>query len=130
MDKLKLMIIDDEEGIIDYVQRYYKDKGFVTFGATDGIKAVEIYEKERPDIILVDVHMPYSPINGIETFRRIKAINKDVICIMISRITEKDKIEEARELGALHYVIKPVTIPEMDASVEDALEILRKRGVK
>ena len=44
MSQLKLLIVDDEEGIVFFVQRIYKKRGFVTFGATDGISAVEIFK--------------------------------------------------------------------------------------
>ncbi|MFA6636605.1 MAG: response regulator [Candidatus Omnitrophota bacterium] len=127
MDKFKLLIVDDEEGIVEFVKKAYEMKGFMTFGATDGIAAVDIFERERPEISLIDIHMPYSPIDGIETLRRIKKIDKDAVCLMITRIDEKKQVEEARELGALHYIMKPVTIAEMDVDINEAVEIINKR---
>lgn len=55
MSQLKLLIVDDEEGIVDMIQRIYKKKGFLTFGTFDGIKAVEIFEKEHPEINFIGV---------------------------------------------------------------------------
>lgn len=98
-DPLKLLIVDDEEGIVDFVKRIYSRKGFITFGATDGITAVEIFKQEKPQISLIDIHMPNSPIDGVETLKRIKEIDKDATCIMVTRITEKDKVEE---IGRAH----------------------------
>ena len=126
MDKLKLLIVDDEEGIVDMIKRTYLEKGFVTFGATDGIKAVEIYEKERPEIALIDIHMPFSPIDGIETLKRIKNIDKNAICLMVTRIDQKDKIKAAKDLGALHYIPKPFTMSELDGAVNEAADIIKK----
>jgi len=126
MGKLKLLIVDDEEGIVELIKTYYSKKGFITFGTTDGIKGVEIFDKERPHISLIDVHMPYSPIDGIETLRRIKAIYKKAICIMVTRITENKEVEEARALGALHYIPKPLTLDELDIAVDEAVEIIKK----
>jgi DNA-binding response OmpR family regulator len=128
MDKLKLFIVDDEEGIVEFVKKAYEMKGFITSGATDGITAVEIFEKERPEITLIDIHMPYSPIDGIETLRRIKKIDKDAICLMITCIDEKKQVEEALQLGAFHYIMKPVTIAGMDVDISEAVEAIRKRG--
>jgi len=116
---LKLLVIDDEEGIVDFTQRIYKRKGFITFGATDGITAVEIFKKERPQINLIDVHMPFSPIDGIETLKRIKEIDKDAICIMVTRITEKDAVEQSRKLGASAYVLKPLELAELDKVISE-----------
>lgn len=120
---LKLLVVDDEEGIVDFTKKIYSRKGFTTFGATDGITAVDIFQKERPQINLIDVHMPYSPIDGIETLKRIKEIDKNAICIMVTRITEKDKVEAARRLGACAYVLKPLELEELDKVISEAAKI-------
>lgn len=120
---LKLLVVDDEEGIVDFTQRIYKRKGFITFGATDGITAVEIFKKERPQINLIDVHMPFSPIDGIETLKRIKEIDKDALCIMVTRITEKDAVEQSRKLGASAYVLKPLELAELDKVISEVAKI-------
>lgn len=119
---LKLLVVDDEEGIVDFTTRIYARKGFITFGATDGIKAVEIFEKERPNISLIDVHMPYSPIDGIETLKRIKNIDKNAICIMVTRITEQDTVAVAKEFGANAYVLKPLEMEDLDKVIADVLK--------
>lgn len=121
--QLKLLIVDDEEGIVDYTKKIYARKGFTTFGATDGIAAVDIFQKERPTISLIDVHMPFSPIDGIETLRRIKEIDKSAICIMVTRITEKDKIEAAKHFGADAYVLKPLEVEDLDKVISDVAKI-------
>jgi CheY-like chemotaxis protein len=120
---LKLLVVDDEEGIVDYTKKIYSRKGFITFGATDGITAVEIFQKERPQVSLIDVHMPFSPIDGIETLRRIKEIEKDAICIMVTRITEKDTVEQARRYGASAYVLKPLELEELDKVISEVAKI-------
>ena len=116
---LKLLVVDDEEGIVDYTTRIYSRKGFTTFSATDGIAAVELFKKERPYISLIDVHMPFSPIDGNETLRRIKEIDPNAICIMVSRITEKDRIEQAKEYGASAYLLKPLGIEDIDKAISE-----------
>ncbi|MFA5276745.1 MAG: response regulator [Candidatus Omnitrophota bacterium] len=121
--KLKLLVIDDEAGIVDFTKKIYSRKGFITFGATDGISAVEIFQKEKPEVNLIDVHMPYSPIDGIETLKRIKEIDKNAICIMVTRITERGTVEEARRLGAAAYVLKPLEIAELDKVISEAAGI-------
>jgi two-component system response regulator (stage 0 sporulation protein F) len=124
MDELKLLVVDDEPGIVDFTQKIYSRKGFITFGATDGITAVEIFQKEEPKICLIDIHMPYSPIDGVETLRKIKEINKNAICIMVTRITEKDKVEVSRQLGAFAYLLKPLDLKELDEAINAAKEKL------
>ncbi len=120
---LKLLVIDDEPGIVDYVKKIYQRKGFLTFGATDGISAVEIFQKERPNISLIDIHMPYSPIDGVETLKKIKEIDPEACCIMVTRITEKEKVEQSKKLGAKAYILKPLELQDLDKAISNALNI-------
>ena len=130
MSQLKLLVVDDEPDIVDFTQKIYQKRGFITLGATDGITAVEIFEKERPEVNLIDIHMPFSPIDGIEVLRRIKALDKDANCIMVTRIHEEKEIEESRKLGALHYLTKPFEIEELDKCVNEIVEKIGKaRGI-
>ena len=98
-------------------------RGFTVFGTTDGISAVEIFKKEAPYITLIDVDMPFSPIDGVETLQRIKEINKDAICIMVTRITEKDKIQKSKEFGASAYLLKPFELEELDKVIQEVAKI-------
>ena len=121
--ELKLLVVDDEEGIVEYTKRIYSHRGFTVFGTTDGISAVEIFKKEAPYITLIDVDMPFSPIDGVETLQRIKEINKDAICIMVTRITEKDKIQKSKEFGASAYLLKPFELEELDKVIQEVAKI-------
>ena len=120
---LKLLVIDDEPGIVDFVKKIYQRKGFTTFGATDGVSAVEVFRKERPNISLIDIHMPYSPIDGVETLKKIKEIDPNACCIMVTRITEKEKVEQSKNLGAKAYILKPLELEDLNKAIASALNI-------
>jgi len=119
MSQFKLLIVDDEEGIVFTVQKIMKMKGFLTFGATDGIKAVEIFQKERPDLSFIDIHMPYSPIDGVEVLQRIKEIDKNANCVMLTRLFDEGNISKTKALGAMHYITKPFEIEDLDKCVAE-----------
>lgn len=119
----KLLIVDDEPTIVEFTQKIYEKKGFITFGADDGIKAVEIFKTERPEVNLIDVHMPFSPIDGVETLRRIKEIDKNACCIMVSRITEKERVEKCRQAGASAYILKPFDLETLDETITEITKI-------
>lgn len=121
--ELKLLIVDDEPTIVEYVQKIYQKKGFTTFGATDGIVAVALFQKERPQVNLIDIHMPFSPIDGVETLRRIKEIDKNAGCIMVTRITEKQKVEESKKYGASAYILKPLELGELDRAITELTKV-------
>jgi DNA-binding response OmpR family regulator len=120
---LKLLVVDDEPGIVDFVKKIYQRRGIQTFGATDGVSAVEIFQKERPHIALIDIHMPYSPIDGVETLKKIKEIDPEACCIMVTRITEKDKVDQSKQLGAKAYILKPLELRDLDKAISTALNI-------
>ena len=125
MRKLKIMVIDDEEGIVFLVQKTYQKKGFVTFGANDGLTAVEVFKKERPDIIFIDIHMPFSVIDGIETLKKIKGIDEKANCVMLTRIYDENSIARTKILGAMHYITKPFEIEDLDKCISEVQEKLK-----
>ena len=122
-EQLKILIVDDEPGIVDFIKKIYARKGFITFGATDGAQAIEIFKKEKPQINLIDIHMPYSPIDGIAVLRKIKEIDKNAVCIIVTRITENEKVEKSKQLGASAYLLKPFEADELDKVISQAVEI-------
>lgn len=125
MRQLKIMIIDDEEGIVFLIQKTYQKKGFVTCGANDGLTAIEVFKKERPDIIFIDIHMPFSAIDGIETLKRIKEIDKDANCVMLTRIYDDNSIMQTKALGAMHYITKPFEIEDLDKCISEVQDKLK-----
>ena len=119
MRQLKILIIDDEEGIVFLVQKTYQKKGLVTCGASDGLTAVEVFKKERPDITFIDIHMPFSAIDGIETLKRIKEIDENANCVMLTRIYDDNSIARTKALGARHYITKPFEIEDLDKCIDE-----------
>lgn len=131
MSKFKLLVVDDEKGILGMMDLIYRARGFEVFTASDGVKGVEIFDKERPELVLIDVHMPYSPIDGVETLKRIKDIDKGANCVMITRIYDNPVVARTKELGALHYIRKPFDIEDIDKCIKEVeIKIAAEGGQK
>ncbi|HOV89258.1 MAG TPA: UDP-3-O-acyl-N-acetylglucosamine deacetylase [Syntrophorhabdaceae bacterium] len=113
----KVLIIDDEKNILDILSPMLEDEGFKVFKAMDGKMGLSIFEKEQPDIILLDVWMP--EMDGIETLREIKKKNKDSIVIIISGHGTISTAVEAVKMGAFDFLEKPLTI-------EKTLEVISR----
>jgi DNA-binding response OmpR family regulator len=128
MGQFKILIVDDEYGIVFMVEKIYKKRGFIVFGASDGIKAVEIFEKEHPDLIFIDIHMPFSPIDGVETLERIKKIDNNANCVMLTRIYDNISISQTKRLGAMHYITKPFMTEDLDKCINEVQSKLRAEG--
>ncbi|MBI5144792.1 MAG: response regulator [Candidatus Omnitrophica bacterium] len=123
-EPLKILIVEDEEDILIETKDIFEKKGFVAFTAIDSSEALEIFQKERPRVCLLDVHMPKSKLDGIGILEQIRLVDKSCICIMLTRLTDKDKVDAARRLGANHYVLKPLDYHELLKLIDDTVKNL------
>jgi DNA-binding NtrC family response regulator len=119
MIKHKILIVDDEEKIRKILQRLLVDEGYETQTADNGLKALEITEVFRPDIILMDQNMP--GMNGIDAMEQIKQNNSDIIIIIITAFGKISSAVDAIKRGAYDYLEKPFD--------NDKLLLLIKRAI-
>ncbi len=125
--KLKVLILDDEEGIVDFMGRILQVRGFEICQACNGEAAVRIFEEQRPDICVLDVHLKDSVIDGVETLARIKAIDSNAICIMVTRITDQATVDRSRALGVTEYLFKPIDTKELLGVIARVAETVQKK---
>lgn len=121
---VKMLVVDDEEDILIETKDIFEKKGFVVFTAPDADCALDIFQKEKPQICLLDIHMPKSRLDGIGVLEEIRRIDKNSYCIMLTRITDKDKVEDAKRLGAKRYVLKPLDYAELLKLIDDAVKAI------
>ncbi len=128
-NKLKVLIVDDEEGITDFMGKILRLRGFSTFEALDGVSALEIFRKEHPQINILDIRLGNSSIDGLGILEQIKNIDPSAKCIMVTRVTDDESINKARELGAVHYLLKPIDAKDwVDVVIEVADAILKEEN--
>lgn len=112
---IKLLIIDDDLAICDFLSAFFSQKGYKVFTANDGKEAVFIVKTEELDMILLDVKMP--GFSGIEVLQKIREINKDSKIIMISAVDEEVVVELAMKYGAVGYITKPFSLEQLEKDV-------------
>lgn len=115
---IKLIIADDHvlfiEGLKSLIQ---EEKDYLIIGvANNGKELLDIIEREKPDIILMDINMPV--LNGIETTQYVKQSHKEIKVIILSTYNEDHLIEKAKQNGANGYLLK-------NSSKEDLLQTIR-----
>ncbi|HPX94543.1 MAG TPA: response regulator [Candidatus Moranbacteria bacterium] len=105
-EKKIVLIVEDDAFIRDIYSVKFSQEGYQTEIATNGIEALSKLEKIFPDIIILDVVMPH--MDGMETLRNIKKNDrlKNIPIIMLTNVSEKEKIDESMEGGVEEYLIK------------------------
>src|ERR1700688_4248680 len=112
----KLLIVDDETDIATSIQYVLTQEGFSTLLAHDGLKAIELAEKEKPDLIILDLMMP--GLDGLEVCRRLRATDRRTPILMLTARTSEIDTVVGLELGANDYIAKPVRLRELVARVK------------
>lgn len=116
----QLLIVDDQQGIRLLLNEVFKREGYATFLAANGIEALEIAERIKPDVVLLDMKIP--GMDGIEILKRIKLKTPNMPVVMMTAYGELDLIQEAMKLGAAHYFTKPFDIYEVRDAVKGLLQ--------
>ncbi len=121
MGKTTILVVDDEPGIRSSLKGALEDEGFLVSTAASGEEGLKQIEKNKPDVVLLDVLMPPG-IDGIETLRRIKASGSDAAVIIISGHGTIEIALTAMELGALDFVEKPLSVDRILIRLNQALD--------
>ena len=100
----KILIIEDEEGIIHLLNLYLKDAGYDVVVAKDGADGLALHARTHPDLVILDIMLP--ALDGFEVCRRIRSWSKTPILMLTARGDEEDRIQ-GFDLGADDYLVKP-----------------------
>lgn len=115
-DQEKILVVDDEEGIRNLLRGFFEDRGYPTILAKNGEEAVAAVTKEKPTMILMDVNMPPG-MNGIETLKKIRAIDTKVGVVMATGVQDDRTTKAALALGVYAFVSKPFDMRYLDLVV-------------
>ncbi len=122
MSKGKILVVDDEPKIVSTVQAYLEREGYQVVEANNGRQALEVFQREKPDLIVLDLMLP--EIDGLEVCRQIRRTSAVPIIMLTARQEHADKLV-GLELGADDYVTKPFSPRELVARVRAILRRAR-----
>ncbi|MBL4938018.1 response regulator [Clostridium sp. YIM B02515] len=102
----KVLIVDDAAFMRMMIKDILEKNGFEVVGeANNGIKAVEIYKKEKPDVVTMDITMP--DMDGIEAVKEIRSFDPGAKIIMCSAMGQQTMVMDAIRAGARDFIVKP-----------------------
>lgn len=119
----KILIVDDEKGVVDMLKRYFEKQSFQVYTAFNGIEALKQASCD-PDIVLLDINMP--EMDGLDVCERIREFVTSPILFLTARIESSDKII-GFQAGADDYIIKPFDLDELGARVAAHLRREQRR---
>jgi two-component system response regulator ResD len=115
-----VLVVEDEPTIADVVSRYLRRAGYRTRVAGDGLRALEAFDEDRPDLVVLDIMLPR--IDGLEVMRRVRQRGRERVAVILltAKGEELDRISGLR-LGADDYIVKPFSPGELVARVDAVL---------
>jgi DNA-binding response OmpR family regulator len=122
---VKVLIADDDADLLDLMAYALRREGYTVLAAINGQQALQRYEAETPDILLLDVTMP--KLNGFEVCRRIRREAATPI-IMLTARDEEEEVLRGLQLGADDYVVKPFSAKQLIARMKTVLRRCRTDG--
>jgi putative two-component system response regulator len=119
--KPQILIVDDERAICDLLSQELTERGYQCSTALDAVEALKEMQKQDFDVALLDIKMP--EMSGLELLRRMRSECPNTSVIMITCVCDADTMVEAFKLGALHYIMKPLDLDDVAATVRLLLEM-------
>jgi DNA-binding response OmpR family regulator len=115
-----ILVADDDEDILNLMSVALERGGNTVLTARDGEEALDLVLERRPDLVLLDVAMPY--LTGYEVMREIRAALAGVPVILVSAYATEDAVAEGWKEGADDYIVKPFRPDELSRRAAAALE--------
>ena len=120
MSKTRVLIVDDAIFMRNMIKDIFSDDQYLVAGeAANGVEAVEKYKELAPDLVTMDIVMPFK--SGIEATREILALDKNALIIMCSALGQESLVMEAIEAGAADFVVKPFKPEDVQRVVQKVM---------
>jgi len=120
VEKAKILVIDDEKLIRWSLHEKFSKEGFAVITAESGLKGLELFTEEQPDIVLLDIHLP--DIYGIDVLESMKKENPNAVVIMVTAFGDIETAIKAIKFGAYDFVEKPFNFEKLKILIGKALE--------
>ena len=116
-----ILLVDDEAHIRKFMSLLLRHLGVTRiFEAPNGQAALEVYKKEKPDLVMLDVNMPQ--MDGIETLKALKELDPDCVVVMLTSLANRQTIDQAAALGAANYIRKDAPPEDIGRALSDTFD--------
>lgn len=119
----RILVIDDEPSILESLNMFLEEKGFQVYTADTGEKGLSLFEKEQPQVVVLDIRLPDK--NGLDVLKSMMEKTFPCKIIMITAFQDMETTIMAMKRGAFDYIHKPLDIDQVEQAVDRALSILK-----
>ena len=123
MKPLKLLYIEDDDSQRLALEELLRSRGYEVTGASSGKAGIQAFKKNRPDIVLCDLNMPED--TGLEVLAKVKQIDPEVPVVILTAHGTVDQAVQAIKQDADDFILKPLEINKIEATIEKAIEKLQ-----
>ena len=120
MPKNKILVIDDEKSMLEFLSIMLTKDGFSVATSDMGQEGINMFKKTRFDLVIVDIKMP--KVSGIDVLKSIRSYDTSAVVLMITAYASVDTAIEAMKLGAFDYIAKPFKIERIRVVIRKALQ--------
>lgn len=117
----KILVIDDEQGIRNLLDTLLRRKGYDVILSANGQKGLELFRRERPDVIVLDLKMP--GMDGLTVLQQIRSLDPKKPVIVLTGTGTAEAEQKVRALGATEYVEKEFSLHRLGASLKRLLSV-------
>jgi putative nucleotidyltransferase with HDIG domain len=121
-DNVKILVVDDEDGILDVTEGFFERKGYHVYTAGNGKKALDIINRKKIDCVFTDINMPV--MDGLELAEQIRQIDRTLPVVVMTGYPSLENTIQTLKNGVVDYLIKPVNLEQMELTLR---RILRER---
>ncbi|MFA6742738.1 MAG: response regulator [Candidatus Neomarinimicrobiota bacterium] len=120
MNKYRILIVDDEQNVCDFLEEFLKYKGYSALKASSGDEALHSIKEKGTDLILLDLLMP--GMSGLEVLENVRKLYPDLPVIILTGVKDKRMVDDTLNLGADDYICKPIDLDVLEKSISNSLQ--------
>ena len=118
MNQYKILIVDDEQNVCEFLGEFLQDKGYLVIKARSGSKALR-YRKNNPDLVLLDILMP--GMSGLEVLKHIRKLYPDLPVIILTGVKDKRVVDDIINIGPVDFIPKPIDLDVLEKCISSNL---------
>ncbi|HEX9109465.1 MAG TPA: response regulator, partial [Longimicrobiales bacterium] len=116
----RVLLVDDDRALLETLGKFFTSRGWSVARASDARAAVAAFERDRPDVIVLDLQLP--GLSGLELLELLRARDPDATVLLLTGHGDIQTAVEAMRLGAENFLTKPMELPHLEAAAERAYE--------